>query len=309
MNNDMNQILFFFSVAGCVSAIAYMVLNRVQSGDDRRISDRLNDRGQRDQPDGSGESVQRRGNLLRTLGQLAAKPFMSNEQKKMNGIRGKLAQAGMYDPSIIRSVIGFKFILLIGGVIVGFVLGNAMGQAFLGLSAGGLIGYMAPQAWLSSKIKANQKSLNEGLPDALDLMVICVESGLTVDGTVQRVGDELALAHPAISREFGITHTESRLGVPRAEAFKNMATRTGNVNLQSLTAMLVQADRFGTSVGTALRVLAEAMRTKRQLAAEELAAKASVKMSFPLVLFIFPATFFVMMGPMAVQFMSGELKM
>ena len=168
------------------------------------------------------------------------------------------------------------------------------------------MGYMAPTMWLGSRIKANQISLNQGLPDALDLMVICVESGLTVDGTMQRVGEELQMAHPAVSREFGICHTESRLGVARSQSFKNLATRTGNVNLQSLTAMLIQADRFGTSVALALRVQAEAMRTKRQLAAEEMAAKASVKMSFPLVLFIFPATFIVMMGPMIVQFMTSS---
>jgi tight adherence protein C len=300
----MSQGLFFFSVAGCVASVAYLILNRVGGGGERRISERLNDRGQRDDPT---TSIKKSTSIFKQLGQMAAKPFMSNEQTKMNGIRGKLARAGLYDPSIIRSIIGFKFILLIGGVVFGYVAGSAAGMGFLGLSVGGMIGYIAPQFWLNSKMSANQKSLNQGLPDALDLMVICVEAGLTVDGTVQRVGDELAMAHPAISREFGITHTETRLGISRQDAFKNLATRTGNVNLQSLTAMLIQADRFGTSVGHALRVLAEGMRTKRQFAAEELAAKASVKMSFPLVLFIFPATFFVMMGPMAVQFMSGEL--
>jgi tight adherence protein C len=308
MNAAMNHALFFVSVAGSVASAAYLVMNHMGQRDDRRIASRLNDRGLRD-GDRADTGAEARGNLLRNLGLLMAKPFMSSEQSKMNGMRGKLAQAGIYDPAVIRSLIGFKFILLVSGVLLGAIVGNMLGQLFLGLSIGGLVGYIAPQFWLKSKITANQKQLNMGLPDALDLMVICVESGLTVDGTVQRVGEELAMAHPAISREFGITHTESRLGISRQQAFKNMATRTGNVSIQSLTAMLIQADRFGTSVGHALRVLAEAMRTKRQFAAEELAAKASVKMSFPLVLFIFPATFFVMMGPMAVQFMSGDLKM
>jgi tight adherence protein C len=192
------------------------------------------------------------------------------------------------------------------GVLFGYIGGGMYGMSVMGAAVAGLLGYLAPQIWLKTKIGANQLALNQGIPDALDLMVICVESGLTVDGTMQRVGEELNLAHPAVSREFGICHTESRLGVTRAQAFKNLASRTGNVNLQSLTAMLIQADRFGTSVALALRVQAESMRTKRQLAAEEMAAKASVKMSFPLVLFIFPATFIVMMGPMIVQFMTSS---
>ncbi len=305
--NPLNEILFFFSVAGCVAAVAFLIVTKVASRSDRRISDRLNDRSVRDDSK-TNHGIKKPKNIFGVISQIVAKPFLSEDRKKMNGLRGKLARAGMYDPAIIRSFIGFKFILMGVGLVIGMIVGSMVNMAFLGISAGGLVGYMLPQLWISSKISANQKQLNTGLPDALDLMVICVEAGLTVDGTVQRVGDELAMAHPAISREFGITFTEARLGISRQDAFKNLATRTGNLSLQSLTAMLIQADRFGTSIGVALRVLAEAMRTKRQLAAEELAAKASVKMSFPLVLFIFPATFFVMMGPMAVQFMDGSLK-
>jgi tight adherence protein C len=164
---------------------------------------------------------------------------------------------------------------------------------------------MMPRLWLRSRIKANQQALNVGLPDALDLMVICVESGLTVDGTLQRVGEELSLAHPAIAREFNITHTESRLGVSRQEAFRHLAVRTGNTDLQALTAMLIQADRFGTGIGNALRIQAESMRVKRQYAAEEMASKASVKISFPLVLFVFPATFIVLAGPTVINLLES----
>jgi len=114
---------------------------------------------------------------------------------------------------------------------------------------------------------------------------------------MQRVGIELALAHPALSRELGIAHMETRVGLSRAEALKNLGVRTGANGLQSLAAMLIQADRFGTSIANALRIQAEGLRTKRQQAAEEMAAKASVKMSFPLVLFIFPSTFIVFMVP------------
>src|SRR5437016_3869869 len=113
---------------------------------------------------------------------------------------------------------------------------------------------------------------------ALDLMVVCVEAGLTLDASVQRVGNEIAMAHPDISREFGITHMETRVGLARVDALRNLGQRTGSPALQSLAAMLVQTERFGTSIAQALRVHAESLRVKRQFAAEENAAKASVKL-------------------------------
>lgn len=290
--------LFISSIFGSVGAAAWVVLDKIINRDDSRISARLNDNAQRNDRKASEKQVPK--TLFKRIGTYAGQVFMAEgNSQKVSGLRARLAMAGIYDPSAIRSIIGFKFICLVLGLVLGFVFLGTMGAAF-----GGLLGYLAPQVWLTAKVSENQKFLNHGIPDALDLMVICVESGLTVDGTMQRVGEELAMAQPAISREFGICHTETRLGVSRQQAFKNLATRTGNVNLQGLTAMLIQADRFGTSVATALRVQAESMRTKRQFAAEEMAGKASVKMSFPLVLFIFPATFLVMMGPMIVQFVK-----
>jgi tight adherence protein C len=307
----LQESLLITSVFGSVGAVVWTLAQRILDGDNKRISDRLNNRQRNDDKsksaDGKGRNAQ---SPLKRFGTWAARPFMGESgaatTDKLSGLRARLAMAGIYDPAAIRSVVGFKFIMMSAGVLFGYVGAGMAGHAVMGAAFGGLLGYLAPQVWLKSKIGANQLALNHGLPDALDLMVICVESGLTVDGTLQRVGDELAMAHPAISREFGICHTETRLGVTRQQSFKNLATRTGNVNLQSLTAMLIQADRFGTSVATALRVQAEAMRTKRQFAAEEMAGKASVKMSFPLVLFIFPATFLVMMGPMIVQFMTSS---
>ncbi len=166
---------------------------------------------------------------------------------------------------------------------------------------------MLPAFWLKLKISSNQKGLTYGLADALDLMVVCVEAGLTVDAAMQRVGTEMALAHPAISREFGIAHMEMRVGLSRGEALKNLGRRTSNAALQSLVSMLIQADRFGTSIASALRIHSETLRINRHRAAEESAAKASVKMTFPLVLFIFPATFIVLMGPTVIKFMESDL--
>ena len=245
--------------------------------------------------------------LFSRLGQAASKPFMPETREKQSELRRRLGMAGIYTPSAIRVVTGFKMILLIVGVLGGYLLGTVMGSMMLGLSFGGLLGYLAPVFWLKKQVKVQQKFLEYGLPDALDLMVVCVEAGLAVDASMARVGEELAMVHPRLSRELEITHMETRVGLSRSEALKNLGVRTGSVALQSLASMLIQAERFGTSVSGALRVHAEGLRITRQQKAEEMAAKASVKMSFPLVCFIFPATFIVLAGPTIVELMNSSL--
>src|SRR6185295_12849385 len=201
-------------------------------------------------------------------------------REKQSGMRRDLAKAGIYSASAIAYITGGKVICLVMGLVLGYLAGSAMGNMLLGFSFGGLLGYIVPNMWVRMKIKANQKALTFGLPDALDLMVVCVEAGLTIDAAMQRVGEELSIAHPRVSRELAITHMETRVGVSRQEALKNLGTRTGNSGFQSLAAMLVQADRFGTSIANALRIHADSLRQTRQQQAEEMAAKASVKMSF-----------------------------
>lgn len=307
MNHQINNIMFFLALAGAVGALVWLVMSLLFRFDDRKISDRLSNRSVEGEARRALAASGRKEGLFRRLSTTASRPFMSDKQERIGALRKRLAMAGIYDPNAIRSFFGFRFLLLFVGVIGGYILGTTViNSPFMGLAMGGLLGYLSPKVWLTLKVKENQKSLNLGLPDALDLMVICVESGLTVDASLQRVGDELAIAHPVISREFSIAHTETRLGVSRQDAFRNLAARTGNLNLQALTAMLIQADKFGTGVGLALRVQAESIRIKRQYAAEEMAAKASVKMSFPLVLFVFPTTFIVIGGPIAIELANSS---
>jgi tight adherence protein C len=170
-----------------------------------------------------------------------------------------------------------------------------------------LTGYMLPGMWLNMQVRRRQRLLQSSLPDALDLMVVCVEAGLTIDAAIQRVGQEIALAHPEISRELGITHMETRIGISRIEALRNLGFRTGSASLQSLAAMLVQAERFGTSIAQALRVHAESLRDKRRYAAEEQAAKTTVKLAFPVVLFIFPTVLLVLGGPAFILFYKSPI--
>lgn len=290
-----------------VTLVGYFVASLLGSRDDGKIRDRLRDR--------DGESLD--GPLkgpglglrpfLERMGQAAAEPFMPKSREKQSGLRQQLGRAGIYSPQAIRMVTGCKVILLCVGLVGGYLVGALLDKVTLGLSFGGLIGYMLPVIWLKAAIAANQKALTHGLPDALDLMVVCVEAGLTVDAGMQRVGAELQIAHPAISREFGIAHMETRVGLSRADAMRNLGLRTGTPGLQALASMLIQADRFGTSIAQALRIHSETLRINRQHAAEEMAAKASVKMSFPLVLFIFPATFIVLAGPTIIELMKSEI--
>ncbi len=302
----MDQLAFILCVFGAVSAVAYFVAAQFTgTSDGERLRSRLAPRVTL--PAGVAMPASSVVPFLQRIGQAAAEPFMPATREKQSSLRRNLARAGIYAPAAVRLITGGKVIFLCLGLAVGYFAGIASGYVILGISGGGLLGYVLPNLWLRMKIKANQKGLTHALPDGLDLMVVCVEAGLTIDSAMQRVGQELALAHPALSRELGIAHMETRVGLSRAESLKNLGNRTGNGPLHSLASMLTQADRFGTSIAQALRVHADSLRAARQHAAEEQAAKASVKMSFPLVLFIFPATFIIMAGPTIVDMMSSEL--
>jgi len=291
-----DQMLFAIFAFLSVAVLTYWVSMLVLQGDDQgKLRSRLQGKGQTVgmEKKGSGTVTP----LLQQLGQMASKPFMPSSREKQSAMQRELRRAGIYSNSALRAIQGGKFIGLSLGLMVGYLLSLAMGNLWLALSITGLLGYFIPTMWLRMMVSSNQKSLDYGLADAMDLMVVCVEAGLTVDAAMQRVGEELALVHPAISREFGIAHMETRVGLPRQEALKNLGMRTGNAALMALAAMLNQADRFGTSIAQALRVHAESIRVTRQHKAEEMAAKSAVKLSFPLVLCIFPATSIVLMGP------------
>ncbi len=299
------QFLIVACAFGCVTLFGYFLSRLLMGSADGKLRSRLNGEAADDRasPSSGAGTVMP---LIRKMGQAAAEPFMPKTREKQSGLRKKLGYAGIYSSSAITFVTAAKVIMLLAGLGGGYAAGLMTGQMLLAVSAGGLLGYLAPTLWLKLKISGNQKELTYGLADALDLMVVCVEAGLTVDGAMQRVGQELALAHPALSRELGIAHMETRVGLSRGESMKNLGLRTGNAAIQSLAAMLIQADRFGTSIANALRIHADSLRNARQHIAEELAAKASVKMSFPLVLFIFPATFIVLAGPTVIGLMNSE---
>jgi tight adherence protein C len=168
-----------------------------------------------------------------------------------------------------------------------------------------ILGFFIPRFILSRIIKKRMLRIQWGLADALDLMVVCVEAGLGLNAALIRISDELKDVHPDISDEFGLVNLEIRVGRSREEAFRNLAERTGVEDLRSLVAMLIQADRFGTSITRAIRVYSNALRMKRRQRAEQAAQKAAVKLLFPLAAFLFPTLFIAILGPAALNLMDA----
>jgi len=162
-------------------------------------------------------------------------------------------------------------------------------------------GFYLPDFFIHLAVQRRQDKIRLGFPDALDLMVVCVEAGMGLDQTIKRIADEMKLSHSVISEEFGLMNLEMRAGRSRQDAMHNLASRTGVEEVRSLVTLLIQTEKFGTSIAQALRVHSDSMRTKRRQKAEELAIKLPVKMLFPLILFIFPALFVVIIGPSIIK--------
>jgi tight adherence protein C len=170
-----------------------------------------------------------------------------------------------------------------------------------------VVGFLGPDFWLGQVIKTRQSKIRRGLPDVLDLLIICIEAGLSLDQAVSRTSQELTKAQPALCDELNLVVLEQRAGRPRSEAWKHLAERTDVDVIRNLVSMLVQSEQFGTSIAKTLRTHSDTLRTKRVQQVEEAAAKTTIKLVFPLVIFIFPALFLVTLGPAAIM-MSESFK-
>jgi tight adherence protein C len=216
--------------------------------------------------------------------------------------RAWLIQAGYRDARHVRFYFGARVLfaaLGLGAVVVFAGFGSML--LLVGVPA---LGFFLPRFFLKRAMKERQRRIRLALPDALDLTVICVEAGLALDQAMMRVGEDLQHAHPELSGEFHLFNLETRAGKPRAEALRNLAARTGVDDVRGLVGTLIQTDRFGTSVAQALRVHSDSLRTERRQRAEEQAAKTTVKMIIPLVLFVLPSLIFVTVGPAVIQLMK-----
>jgi tight adherence protein C len=226
--------------------------------------------------------------------------MLPKSDKEISVTLQRLTRAGYRDEQAVKIFYGSKVLCPILLCIVAAVTGLAnLGPFFVYvLALGG--GFLAPDFWLGKKIAARQRKITRGLPDVLDLLVICMEAGLSLDQATARAAQELTTSQPELCDELNVVVLEQRAGRPRSEAWKRVAERTGVESLRNLVSMLVQTEQFGTSIAKMLRVHSDTLRTQRVQMIEELAAKTSVKLVFPLVLFIFPALFLVTLGPAAI---------
>jgi tight adherence protein C len=200
-----------------------------------------------------------------------------------------------------------KFVGLIVGLVVGggspFATGvTQKSLMYVVLAAGGL--FYLPEIVLMFMVKSRKQNIFLGLPDALDLMVVCVEAGLGLDQAMRKVSEEMKKSYAIVAEEFALCNLQLQMGRARNEVLHELGARTGVDDLKALSAILIQADKFGSSVAQALRVQSDSMRTRRRQMAEEKAAKTAVKLIFPLVLFIFPAIFVVLVGPAAITMIN-----
>jgi tight adherence protein C len=221
--------------------------------------------------------------------------------KEMSRLRRRLLAAGIHSfgAAVFYAISELTLPFLFAAVPLKLLIGPTA-WIFAVLSA--MLGYMMPGLILGRLIATQKRKIENGLPDALDLMIVCVEAGCGLDQAILKTSEELEISHPELASELKLITTEVRAGKPRIEAFKNFAARTRVDDVRSLVAMLVQTDRFGTSIAQALRTHAEVSRTKRRQRAEEKAAKIGVKLVFPLVFFLFPAFYVVTLGPAIIQF-------
>jgi len=219
--------------------------------------------------------------------------------REVSRARAWLIQAGYRDARHLTLYVGSR--VLLGLLALASVVAITGFKSLVLLVSVTAFGFFLPRFLLKRMIRDRQRRITLGLPDALDLTVICVEAGLALDQAMLRVGEDLHHAHPDLSDEFHLVNLEMRAGKPRAEALRNVAERTGVDDIRALVATLIQTDRFGTSVAQALRVHSDSLRTERRQRAEEQAAKTTTKMVIPLVLFVLPSIIFVTLGPALIQ--------
>jgi len=216
-------------------------------------------------------------------------------------IQKRLILAGFRKDSAMKIFYGSKVLAPLVLLGVALITGlERQSPIFVVIACLGL-GFLIPDFWLGKLISKRQASVRRGLPDVLDMLVICIEAGLSLDQATARTSVEMQQSQPVLSDELGVVALEQRAGTPRSDAWKHLADRTGVDNVRNLVSMLVQSEQFGTSIAKTLRVHSDTLRTKRVQEIEEKAAKLSIKLLFPLVLFIFPSLFLVVLGPAAIS--------
>lgn len=309
---DFTQILPYASF-GAIVALIWFVFSLLGNKQER-VEERLEDI--RDPSRRFKESSTERdgvGNMLNKAAPTLSKALKPKTELEESALKIRMANAGFNSPNAPQVYLAIKFISMIGGLMVGSSFGFLQyGMTQNGWTAvviGAGLGFYLPELILAYVISKRKQAIFLTMPDALDLLVVCVESGLGLDQGMNRVTAELSDTAPEICAEFSLCNFQLQMGRNRREVLHDLGIRTGVDDMKALAAILIQADRFGSSIAQALRVQSDSMRVKRMQIAEEKAQKTAVQMIFPLVLFIFPGIFVVLVGPAAISMMDSLLAM
>jgi tight adherence protein C len=260
----------------------------------RRLSDVVAPRAKRQ--GGLKTAIQQTGSTIGgAMGSLER--FLPRSQAETTVVQQRLIRAGLRSDSAPKMLYGAKVMVPLVLCTLAMVSGAGSFSPFIVYAVALGLGYLAPDFWLGRKISKRQGQIRKGLPDVLDLLVICIEAGLSLDHATARTAEEMEKVQPALADELSITVLEQRAGISRADAWRHLADRTGVESVRNLVTILIQSEKFGTSVAKTLRTHSDTLRTQRRQKVEELAAKTTVKLVFPLVFFIFPSLFLVTLGP------------
>ena len=308
---DMIPLIVFVGIVMGIWAVLSMISNRNSQALDRlsRLS-RPQSLADLDEP-GRGKSSQKFKGVMDAAKSLSS-PLMPQNELEQSALKTKLANAGFRSEAASMVYSGLRLVCLATFLLISvayFVPGKEFNWKMLqGIVIVTGIGFYLPSIILWYIKSKRQEQIFLTLPDALDLLVVCVESGLGLDAAMRKVCEELGVHARVISEEFSLANFQLQMGRPRREVLHDLGVRTGVDDVKALAAILIQADRFGSSIAQALRVQSDSMRTRRKQLAEEKAAKTAVQLLFPLILFIFPGIFVVLVGPAAINIMETMLK-
>jgi len=296
------------AVFGMFAALAWWLLDTMAAAKPRaleRLDELKNPRGRRGQ---ASELAMKKSDAVTKVLEKAtptfAKPLQPKSEAELGKLRSRLASAGFRSEAAGSVFLGLKFV----GLMVGLFVGGGAILSLAGMKRNSLVAtvfvcglfFYLPDIIVGLISRHRKQSIFLGLPDALDLMVVCVEAGLGLDQAMRKVSEEMKKTYRVLADEFAISNFQLQMGRPRPEVLHELGARTAVSDLRSLAGVLIQADKFGSSVAQALRVQSDSMRTRRRQIAEEKAAKTAVKLIFPLVLFIFPGIFVILVGPAAI---------
>ena len=302
------QWLLPLAVFGAIAAMAWLALQWV-SGRKSRSEERLDEmrdplaRRRREE----ASTVKKSDAMTKVLERATpalAKPLQPKNERDAGKLKKRLSYAGFRGEAAPTIFLGLKFVGLVGGFVFGggtmlIMYGVTLSALFRTVFIAGGMFYL-PDILLFLLARRRKEAIFFGLPDALDLLVVCVEAGLGLDQAMRKVAEEMKKSYRVLADEFGLCNLQLQMGRSRNEVLQELGARSGVDDLRSLASIIIQADRFGSSIAQALRVQSDTMRTRRRQIAEEKAAKTAVKLIFPLVLFIFPGIFVVLVGPAAI---------